>query len=235
MRPFAQPAGLLLVLGALGACGSGPGGQTSAIPTKVAFQVQPGTIIEHTQFNPVVKVELQDINGDLVNTASNNVRLHLKAGGGNGALTGIVNRPALSGVVTFTALGIDQAGSYTMVAVSDGLDSAQSAPFTVDPTPPPPNSIEIQVGTQQGGNQYRSVKNQSVNPAVDTLAVAGSVTWTWLGGSHGVQSTGAPTFVSSAASSVVGNEYTLQFNTAGTYSYNCSVHGNAMTGRIEVQ
>jgi plastocyanin len=32
-----------------------------------------------------------------------------------------------------------------------------------------------------------------------------------------------------------GQSYSLAFTQAGTYTYNCSIHGNAMTGRIVVR
>jgi len=235
MHSSVRYAGSVLVLGVLSACGSGPGGASGPVATQLAFVVEPGTIVVHGSFSPPVAVELEDASGVRVNGSTANILLHLKSGGGNGGLTGIINRAAIGGVATFTDLSIDQEGDYTLVAVSDGVDSAFSAPFTVDPLPPPPSTLEIQVGTVAGGNRYRSVRNGSLNPAVDTLAIGGTATWSWLGGNHGVQSTGVPSFVSSATSDSVGNEYILQFNTAGLYGYNCSVHGDAMTGRILVR
>ncbi len=49
------------------------------------------------------------------------------------------------------------------------------------------------VGQVRVGNIYfRSARNGSENPAVDTIAAGGSVTWTWdADGSHSIQSTGA--------------------------------------------
>jgi plastocyanin len=233
MHSFAQPAGLLLVLGILGGCGSGPGGATAPVATQLAFSVEPGTIIEHTTFNPAVKVELRDANGNLATGSTASVRVHLKPGGGNGSLTGTLSRAAVGGVATFTGLGLDQAGDYILVAVSDGVDSAFTGSFTVDPTPPPPTAIEVQVGSSAGGILFKSVRNHSQNPAVDTLAVGGTVTWNWSGSGHSVHSTGTP-FTSSATLNA-GATYDLVFNAVGTYTYNCGVHGNAMTGRLEVQ
>ena len=44
-----------------------------------------------------------------------------------------------------------------------------------------------------GNNFFRSAHNGSQNPAVDTIAAGGSVTWTWnAAGSHSIQSTGTP-------------------------------------------
>jgi plastocyanin len=233
MRSFAQPAGLLLVLGVLGGCGSGSGGTTGPIPTQLAFTVEPGTIIERAPFNPAVKVEFQDANGALVTGSTATIRVHLKAGGGNGSLTGTLSHAAVGGVVTFTNLSVDQAGDYILVAVSDGVDSAFTGSFTVNPTPPPPTAIEVQVGSSVGAIVFRSVRNNSQNPAIDTLAAGGTVTWNWLGNGHSVHSTGTPFTSSGTLNSPA--TYDLVFNTPGTYTYNCGVHGNAMTGRIEVQ
>src|SRR5262249_47024669 len=102
------------------------------------------------------------------------------------------------------------------------------------PPPPPPDAVAATVGN----NFFKSGHNPTENPAVDTLAVNGTVTWTWTSTgatSHSVQSTGAPSFTSSAIMSGNGQTYTFQFTQAGTYTYNCAVHGNAMTGRIVVE
>jgi plastocyanin len=88
-----------------------------------------------------------------------------------------------------------------------------------------------------GNNFFRSAHNGSQNPAVDTIAAGGSVTWAWnAAGTHSIQSTGTPgIFRSSVVMSAGNSTYTVQFNTPGTYAYDCSVHGAAMSGRIVVQ
>ena|SRR3989441_7112617 len=86
--------------------------------------------------------------------------------------------------------------------------------------------------------QFVSGHNGSHNPAVDTIAVGGTVTWTWGAnsgayGGHSVQSVGSQSFASSAVQS--SGTYSLTFTTPGTYQYDCAVHGSAMTGTVVVR
>ena len=84
------------------------------------------------------------------------------------------------------------------------------------------------------GIQYVSGHNGSMNPAVDTIVAGATVTWTWTGGlPHGVRSVGTPSFASSPAHTGSGT-YTVTFTDPGTYKYDCSVHGQGMTGTIVV-
>jgi plastocyanin len=89
------------------------------------------------------------------------------------------------------------------------------------------------------GNIFmKSGRNSSVNPAVDTVAVGGSVTWTWTNTGnvpHGIQSLASPSFPTGPVLTGDGNRYRVTFNTAGTYQYDCLVHGTMMPGRIVVQ
>lgn len=89
-----------------------------------------------------------------------------------------------------------------------------------------------------GNTFFRSTHNGTQNPAVDTIAAGSSVTWAWnAAGSHSIQSTGtAPEiFRNSVVMSGASDTYTVTFNTPGTYTYDCAVHGSAMTGRIVVR
>jgi plastocyanin len=89
------------------------------------------------------------------------------------------------------------------------------------------------------GNIFmKSGHNGSVNPAVDTVAVSGSVTWTWTntdGVPHGIQSLASPSFPTGTVLTGDGNTYRVTFNTAGTYQYDCVVHGTMMPGTIVVR
>ena len=95
------------------------------------------------------------------------------------------------------------------------------------------------VGSVKVGNIFfESGHNGTSNPAQDTVAVGQTVTWTWtLTGAipHSVKSEGMPGFASSAELTGSGMTYTHTFDTPGTYHYDCSVHGPAMSGTIVVQ
>ena len=102
------------------------------------------------------------------------------------------------------------------------------------PPPPPPAAAAVIVGNIF----FKSGHNGTANTAVDTVAVGGTVTWTWTNtGSmpHSVQSLGSPGFTSSAIQSQDGSTYQVVFSTPGTYQYDCAVHGGSMTGRIVVR
>jgi plastocyanin len=84
-----------------------------------------------------------------------------------------------------------------------------------------PIAIAIAVGN--GGNIF--------SPKVDTVGVGGTVTWNWAGSGHSVISDGPPSFTSHTPLENAGFSYgPLTFNTAGTYAYHCSVHGNSSGG-----
>jgi len=85
------------------------------------------------------------------------------------------------------------------------------------------------------GIQFVSGHNGSSNTAVDTIAAGVTVPWSWTGSlQHSVQSVGSPSFASSGTMTGSGT-YTVTFPTAGTYQYDCAVHGQLMTGTIVVR
>ena len=89
-----------------------------------------------------------------------------------------------------------------------------------------------------GNNVFKSGHNGSANPAVDTIAAGGTVTWTWTntgGVQHTVRSLGLTIFRNSVVTSGDGSTYQVAFRRAGTYQYDCAIHGAAMTGTIVVR
>lgn len=135
-----------------------------------------------------------------------------------------------SGISAVTVTVGGAAGPVTVTATADGLTGS---PVTFNETastaPPIPTTATVSVGDIF----FKSAHNLTVNPAVDTIAVGGKVTWSWAGGSHSVVPTGAQTFTGSGAPQSSGT-YQFTFNTPGTYTYICGVHGAAMNGRVVV-
>ena len=80
---------------------------------------------------------------------------------------------------------------------------------------------------------FTSASNSTFHPAVDTIPVHGAIRWVNATGSHTVLSTGNPSFISSGTLTASG--YTAEFPTAGTYTYECGIHGPSMNGRVVVQ
>ncbi len=166
---------------------------------------------------------------------------------GNGIGGIVVNWNVISGAVTLTGGGstaqstTTAQGIATMGVTAGGTPGAAqvdattpavsgtlSYNLTVTPTP-----ITVTVGP---GIAFSSDRNGSQNPAVDTVPVGGAVRWVWTGSlPHSVASLGTPSFTSSAVLTGSPNTYTVTFQAAGTYQYDCGVHGTLMTGRVVVQ
>lgn len=85
---------------------------------------------------------------------------------------------------------------------------------------------------------FKSGHNGSTDRAVDTVAVGGTVTWTWTSTGdipHSVESLDSPIFRNSIIQTGDGKTYEATFHSAGTYQYDCAIHGPAMTGTIVVR
>ena len=131
---------------------------------------------------------------------------------------------------TVVTLG-DTAGPVTLTATNAALSGSPVTFHATAVVPPPLSTLD---SVDIGDDLFKSIRNGSQNPAVDTIAVGGKVVWTWRGlASHSVQSTGSPTFTSSTIKT--SGTYSFTFNAAGTYTYDCAVHGLIMTGRIVVK
>jgi plastocyanin len=158
------------------------------------------------------------------------------------ATGGTVSNPSVpsntSGVSSVSVTAGGAAGPIVITAAADGLSgSPLTFNATAVVTAPPPTTIAISVGN----DFFRSDRNQTTAPAVDTVAVGGTVTWTWVAGaiSHNVTSNPPPGF-SSSPTQAAGTTHAVNFPTAGTYRYYCNIHAAAastggMSGRIVVR
>lgn len=126
-----------------------------------------------------------------------------------------------------TASAVSNGSSYVVMTAGTRRDSAL---VTVSGQAVAPLTATVIVGP---GNLFRSQLNLTENPAVDTIRVGGTVTWQGQGGSHSTFSTGSPSFTNSG---ILGSgTYMFTFNAAGTYQYECGIHGSSMTGRVVVR
>jgi plastocyanin len=121
--------------------------------------------------------------------------------------------------------------ALVLLAGCSGGSSATDPPADGGMAPP---TAAVSVGN----NVFTSGHNGSANPAVDTVAAGGTVTWTWTnagGVQHSVRSLNSPVFRNSVVMSGDGSTYQLVARRPGTYQYDCAIHGAAMTGMIVVQ
>jgi plastocyanin len=100
-------------------------------------------------------------------------------------------------------------------------------------------NLTVTAGTlpvEIGDDFFRSTVNATQDPAIDTVGVGTTVQWTKSGvNQHHIVSTSGPVaFDSGLLKGGTGTGYSLTFNTAGDYTYQCAIH-TTMTGEIVVQ
>jgi uncharacterized repeat protein (TIGR03803 family) len=97
--------------------------------TKLAFVQQPTSAVAGQTIG-VVQVNVEDTYGNLVtNDNSSTVTLYSGA-----AINGTTSATAVNGVVLFSGLSINRAGSYTLSATNGNLTAATSSSFTISPS-----------------------------------------------------------------------------------------------------
>ena len=126
------------------------------------------------------------------------------------------------GVASVTVAAQGNAGNGTVAASVAGVVGTQTFNFTV-------GHRKVIAAADVS---FTSARNGTSDPAIDTIAATQTMVWVRAGAlGHTVESTGNPSFASSGALDV----YAVQFNTIGTYTYECQPHGNAMTGQVVVE
>lgn len=142
-----------------------------------------------------------------------------------------------SGTVNPTTTNTNGAGSATTsftLGASAGANQAQAAATGLAGSPVAFNAT----GIAPVATTSVTVGNDFFAPSSILVSAGATVTWTWTSTgavSHSVQSTGSPAFTSSTIMTGNGSTYAVQFTTPGTYTYDCAVHGTAMSGTIIVQ
>ena len=137
-----------------------------------------------------------------------------------------------SGISAVTVTAGETAGPILITATAENLGGS---PLTFNATAVTPAPIPASASITVGNNFFRSNRNDTVNPAVDTVQAGGTVTWTWAPAAvvHNVDSEGSPSFPDSPLQT--GPSYSVTLTTAGVYMYTCAAHPGAMTGRLVVR
>jgi hypothetical protein len=94
----------------------------------LSFTGQPTDSSAREAISPVVAVSALNSKGQLNTKFKGTVTIALQ---GAGTLFGITTRAAVNGVATFPDINVDPAGSYTLVASTNGLASATSNSFAI--------------------------------------------------------------------------------------------------------
>ncbi len=226
--------GLSVVSGGIGGCGSG--GTQGPGPSPLVLE-KTSTESGDQQTGPVSVALANELRVIVTRDGAPQAGISVTWSATQGSVDPGTASTGADGISATTWTLGSTAGAQTAQAAVSGATGSPvtfSATATAGPPPPPPTDVSVTVGNFF----FQSVANGTKNPAVDTVAVNGTVTWSWSGTgttSHSVESTGSPTFTSSDILTGNGQTYNFQFTQAGTYTYDCAVHGTSMTGRIVVR
>lgn len=135
---------------------------TQAPATQLAFLQEPTSAVAGATLSPNITVEIQDANGNLVTTSTDNVTLAFGTDPSAGASTlgGTVTVAAVAGVATFNDINVDKAfAGYTLSATSGILTTASSASFTISPATKSQLAFYIEPTDAEYG--------VAINPAID--------------------------------------------------------------------
>jgi hypothetical protein len=141
---------------------------TAANPAEqLVFQQQPSNTAAGSTMTPAVTVMVEDINGNVVPSASDAVKLTLVGGSG---LQGTLTITPQNGIATFNDLSISAAGSgYTLLATSPSVAPAVSAPFVITPAV---SSTPVKLAFLQ--EPSNALTKAAIAPAVTVVVEDGS-------------------------------------------------------------
>ena len=203
------------------ACGGGGAG-TGPAPgpaTQIAINGGDG---QTGAVNSALPVSYSVIARDANNRPVSGVAVTWAVASGGGSVGPTPSTTIASGVASATRTLGPTAVTQTATATAPGLTGSPLT-FTATATTAP-MAASVTVG------------NNFFNPNAVTIAVGGTVTWTWSAGAVTHNVTFAPT---AGAPANIGNTSSgsaaRQFNSAGTFNYECTIHGAPMNGTVTVQ
>jgi len=165
--------------------------------------------------------------GDRLNNAVGGATVNWAVGGGSLVPDAGASTTNGQGIASMSVSAGGTGGAGTIQATTPGAAGQAVFDLTVVAA-----SRQVDVGAAV---VFRSARNGSQNPAVDTVQAGEGVFWLNAGATHTVASTGVPSFTSSGNLTGAGASYVFTFANPGTYQYECAIHGGLMSGRIVVQ
>jgi uncharacterized protein YjdB len=183
----------------------------------------PATAASGSAFSTAPQVRLRDASGNNVSTAGVSITAAVTGGGATlaGSASAVTNA---SGVATFTGLGIDGGGTFTITFSSIGLTSAVSSAVVVSEpaarlgmvTPPSSTAQSGQAFATQPGIRLLSAIDNPVSQAGVTVTVSiGTGTGTLVGTASAVtNASGVATFTNLGIAGTAG-PFTLAFSSTG--------------------
>ncbi|MGC2401295.1 MAG: family 16 glycosylhydrolase, partial [Acidobacteriaceae bacterium] len=140
---------------------------------KLAFSQQPSNAIAGATITPAVKVAVEDANGNILTSATDQVTLSLAGGSG---LQGTLTATAQNGIATFSTLSVSTAGTgLTIVAADSNLTSATSSSFTISAAAATTVTVTpTTASVKDGATQQFSASVTGVSNTAVTWTVSGS-------------------------------------------------------------
>ena len=136
---------------------------TPGAASTLVFAIQPSDAVAGTAIAPAIRVEAQDMQGNLVTSFNGEVTVTIGTNPGAATLAGTAMRTASGGVALFNDLALDRQGSgYRLNATSTGFGSAVSATFAITPGP----AARLAVSQQP----TLTIAGQPITPAVQIAA-----------------------------------------------------------------
>lgn len=176
------------------------------------------------EINTTLPTPLQVTAVDQFGNAVTGVSVAWQVTGGGGSVVAPNSTTGGSGAATMVWTLGPTVGAQSAEGAAAGLTGSPVA-FIATGTAPPPVTVDVTVG------------NNFFTPGSVTISAGTRVRWTWVATGvvpHSVASTGAPSFTSSATLTGNGQVYNFTFATPGVYTYDCAVHGAAMSGTVTV-
>ena len=225
-------SGYALAASAAGLSGatSGTLDVTGAPVSRLAFTVEPASVVAGSSIAPAIAVTARDAAGSTVTSFTGTVTLSITAGtGANGAtLTGVTSVAAVAGVATFSDVRLDKAAiGYKLSATvaGGGLAGTTSGPFNVLAAPATRLRFTVQPSTTPAATAISppvqvTARDNFGNPAIGfngnvTVAIGANPAGGILSGTTTVAAVGGVATFSNLRLDNAGSGYTLSASSAG--------------------